>query len=109
MDNELNIETNPTDNNESFEYEEYEPVTFINEDGDEETFLHIITFNYEGGKYAALVPADQIDVEEPEVLFVQITHDIEGDAYIPVENEVLLEELFLEFTSLLDEDEASDE
>lgn len=82
---------------------EYEEVTFINDEGGEETFLHILTFNYEGGKYAALVPPEQVDEDEPEVLFVKITRDSEGDAYIPVDNEVLLEELFEEFASLLDE------
>lgn len=89
-----------TENN---EYDDYEPVTFINDEGQEENFLHILTFNYEGSKYAALVPEAQIDDDEPEVLFVMITKDADGDAYIPVENEVLLEELFAEFASLLDE------
>ncbi len=84
---------------------EYEEVTFINDDGGEEKFLHIMTFNYENEKYAALVPAAQIDEEEQEVLFVSIIHDGEGDAYIPVDNEVLLEELFTEFEELLDEAE----
>lgn len=88
---------------------EYEEVTFINEEGGEETFLHILTFNYEGSKYAALVPRDRAEDDEPEVLFVRITHDSEGDAYIPVDNEVLLEELFEEFVSLLDEQEDGEE
>lgn len=99
MDNEINntIETD--------EYGEYEAVTFITSEGEEETFLHIISFPYEGSTYAALVPEEQADAEEPEVLFVKVTRDEEGDAYIPVDNEVLLEELFAEFCSLLDEDE----
>ncbi len=90
---------------EAGEYDEYEPVTFINDEGEEESFLHILTFNYEGSKYAALVPEAQVDEDEPEVLFVVITKDADGDAYIPIDNEVLLEELFAEFASLLDEDE----
>lgn len=88
---------------------EYEEVTFIDEDGSEQSFLHIMTFNYEGGKYAALVPPEQVDEDEPEVLFVKIIHDNEGDAYIPVDNEVLLEELFAEFAELLEESEETDE
>ena len=82
---------------------EYEEVSFIDENGDEARFLHILTFNYEGGKYGALVPIEQIEEDEPEVLFVRITHDSDGDAYIPVDNEVLLEELFAEFSELIDE------
>lgn len=88
---------------------EYEEVTFINEDGEEETFLHILTFNYESAKYAALVPQDKVDEEIPVVLFMKIIHDSEGDIYVPVDNEVLLEELFEEFASLLDEQEDEEE
>lgn len=83
---------------------ELEPVTFVTEDGSEENFWHIMTFPYEGAKYAALVPEDQIDEEEPEVIFVKIAKDEQGDAYIPVENEVLLEELFEVFAELLDDE-----
>ena len=78
-------------------------VTLIAENGDGEDFLHILTFPYEGEKYAALVPQEQADEEEPELLFVRLAKDREGTVYIPVENEVLLEELFEEFDSLLDE------
>ena len=86
-----------------------EAVTLIDENGNEEHFLHILTFPYEGEKYAALTPEEQSDDEEPEVLFVRISKDKEGAAYIPVENEVLMEELFVEFESLLDEIEEDDE
>ena len=79
-------------------------MTFLTEDGGEENFWHIMTFPYEGAKYAALVPEDQIDEEEPEVIFVKIAKDEQGDAYIPVENEVLLEELFEVFAELLDDE-----
>lgn len=87
---------------------EYEAVTLITSEGTEEEFLHILTFPYEGNKYAALVPSEQIDEDEPEVIFVLITKDSEGDAYIPVDNEVLLVELFEEFSSLIDEAEADE-
>ena len=80
-----------------------ENVTLIDENGNEENFLHILTFPYEGEKYAALIPEEQAEEEEPELLFVSISKDKEGPAYIPVENEVLLDELFEEFGSLLDE------
>lgn len=89
--------------------DELETVTFVTEDGSEESFWHIMTFPYEGAKYAALVPEDQIDDEEPEVIFVKIARDEQGDAYIPVENEVLLEELFEAFAELLGDDESEDD
>ncbi|MCH5278808.1 MAG: DUF1292 domain-containing protein [Christensenellaceae bacterium] len=102
----MNNEINNTIETEG--YDEYEAVTFITDEGTEETFLHIMTFPYEGAKYAALVPEEQADEEEPEVLFVKVTRDDEGDAYIPVDNEVLLEELFTEFSTLLDESEGEE-
>ena len=40
---------------------------------------------------------------------MKIIHDSEGDIYVPVDNEVLLEELFQEFASLLDEQEDEEE
>ena len=83
--------------------EELEAVTLVTDDGREEVFWHVLTFPYEGAKYSALVPEEQIDEEEPEVIFVRIEHDKDGDAYYPVENEVLLGELFEEFGSLLEE------
>lgn len=83
--------------------EEIQIVTLITDDGAEENFWHVLTFPYERVKYAALVPESQIDDEEPEVIFVRVEHDSEGDAYTPVENPVLLGELFEEFASLMDE------
>ncbi len=85
--------------------DELEIVTLVTDEGEELDFAHILTFHYEGGKYAALVPEEQLDEDEPEVLFVRIERDGDGDVYIPVDNEVLLEELFTEFSSLLDEED----
>ena len=68
---EENIKINPQPE-EFDDSAELEPVTFVTEDGGEENFWHIMTFPYEGAKYAALVPEDQIDEEEPEVIFVKI-------------------------------------
>ena len=83
--------------------EEIQIVTLVTDDGAEENFWHVLTFPYERVKYAALVPEAQIDDEEPEVIFVRVDHDSEGGAYTPVENPVLLGELFEEFASLMDE------
>ena len=86
---EENIKINPQPE-EFDDSAELEPVTFVTEDGGEENFWHIMTFPYEGAK--------------PEVIFVKIAKDEQGDAYIPVENEVLLEELFEVFAELLDDE-----
>ena len=57
---EENIKINPQPE-EFDDSAELEPVTFVAEDGGEENFWHIMTFPYEGAKYAALVPEDQIE------------------------------------------------
>ena len=56
-------ETTHMDNDETML--ECEEVSFIDENGDEVRFLHILTFNYEGGKYGALLPIEQIEEDEP--------------------------------------------
>ncbi len=83
--------------------EEFEEVLLIDEEGNEVVFEHILTFNYEGKKFGALTPKDQSEEDESEIVFLQIEHDDEGDVYLPVENEVLLDELFDEFNELMDE------
>ena len=83
--------------------EELEIVTLLTDDDEEEEFWHALTFPYEGKKYSALVPLEEIDSEEPSVIFVRIEHDKDGDAYYPVENEILLDELMAEFSELFDE------
>lgn len=84
-------------------YESNDIVILIDDSGREVRFEHIITFPYEFEKYAALVPQEQADGEEAEVVFVKIKKTGEGDVYIPVDNEILLDELFDEFNGLLDE------
>lgn len=84
-------------------YERGDMVTLIDDSGNEVCFEHIITFPYESEKYAALVPQEQIDSDEAEVVFVKITKTDGGDVYVPIDNEILLDELFEEFNVLLDE------
>lgn len=89
------------ENNDMQEHSEI--VTLIDDSGREVCFEHILTFPYESEKYAALVPQEQIDSDEAEVVFVKITKTDDGDVYVPVDNEILLDELFEEFNILLDE------
>ena len=80
--------------------EELEIVTLLTDESEEAEFWHVLTFPYEGKKYSALVPIEEIESEEPSVIFVRIEHDKDGDAYYPVENEILLDELMAEFSEL---------
>ena len=92
------------------EYEEYidEEVVLLDEDGEETRFSHILTFLYEGERYAVLEPIEEgedfdADETEAEVVIMQIQRGGEEDTYLPVQNEVLLDELFSRFLELMDE------
>ncbi|MBQ3551625.1 MAG: DUF1292 domain-containing protein [Clostridia bacterium] len=82
---------------------ELEIVALIGNDGEEEEFVHELTFKYEGNLYAAVTPIAQMDDDEAEIIFLRIDRSSGGDVYSLVDNEVLLDELFDEFLNLLDE------
>ena len=82
-------------------------ITLIGEDGEPAIFEHILTFMYEDERYMALAPADSIDEEEEEIVFMHIVKTSGEDSLEPVENEVLLDELFEVFCELMDEDDGS--
>ena len=89
-------------------------VVLLDENGKEERFLHVLTFLYEGERYVALEPA-QTDAEdedetEAEVVILRIASENGEDTYVSIDNEVLLDEVFDEFLTLMDEaDEESEE
>ncbi|HWR18459.1 MAG TPA: DUF1292 domain-containing protein [Clostridia bacterium] len=79
-------------------------VVLLDELGREERFLHVLTFLYEGERYVALEPAQQEDDdEEAEVIILRAVNEDGQDTYVSVDNEILLEEVFEEFLSLMDE------
>ncbi len=86
-------------------------ITLVGEDGAPVTFEHVLTFMYDNERYMALAPADLIDEddEELELVFMHIVKDKGEDALALVDNEVLLDELFEVFCSLMDEDADSPE
>jgi len=79
-------------------------ITLVGEDGEEMLFEHVLTFMYDDQRYMALIPAEQANEEEAELVFMHIEPDkVNGDRYSVVENEVLCEELFGVFVDLIDE------
>lgn len=89
-------------------------VTLLDESGVSERFELIMTFDYEGARYAALLPAGVPDAanagaeEEAEVVLLEIVRGGDGEVYRPVENPILRDEVFAEFLALLDEQEGED-
>jgi uncharacterized protein YrzB (UPF0473 family) len=87
-------------------FEENPTITLIGEDGESVEFAHVLTMMYENERYMALTPAfaDEDD-EEAELVFMHIVKSGGEDVLEPVDNEVLLDELFDVFCELADEAE----
>ena len=87
-------------------------ITLIGDDGQPIVFEHILTFMYEDERYMALSPADSVTEEEEDIVFMHIIKTKGEDSLEPVENEVLLDELFEVMCDLLgdeDDDDSPDE
>ena len=50
----------------------YDEIVLLDENGEEASFVHVLTFVYEGQKYVALEPAEQQDDEEAEVVLLKV-------------------------------------
>ena len=85
-------------------------VTLIDENGKEVEFDLVATFDYEKKRYAALIPIDEVEnVDEDEVVILEVVKDASGERYLPIENDILLDEVFNEFLEILDEMADGDE
>lgn len=87
-------------------------VELVDESGKTVAFDLVMTFDYEGKRYAALLPVDQVEnVDDDEVVLLEIVKDKNGENYVTIENPILLDEVFQEFLDLFDEmiDEDEDE
>lgn len=86
-------------------------VTLIEDDsGKEVDFDLLLTFSYEGKRYAALEPITEVNnVEEGEVVLLEIVKENGEETYRSIDNEILLDEVFTEFQELFDEIEDEEE
>lgn len=85
-------------------------VTLIDEQGKEVEFDLVATFDYEKKRYAALIPLDDVDnVGEDEVVILEVVKSQDSERYVPIQNEILLDEVFNEFLEILDEMADGDE
>ena len=89
-------------------------VTLVDDEGNEVDFDLLMAFDYEKKRYIALLPMEQVEgVGEDEVILLEVVKENEEETYVPIENPVLLNEVFETFIELfeeqLDEEEAADE
>lgn len=86
-------------------------VTLIDEEnGQEVDFDLLLTFAYEGRRYAALQPIEEVEgVADDEIVLLEIVKENGEETYRSIENEILLDEVFKEFQDLFDELEDGEE
>jgi len=94
------------------EQEQNEIITLIDDEtGKEVQFDLVMGFDYEGKRYIALLPIDEVEgVGDDEVVLLEVVKEKGTEVYKPIENPILLDEVFNEFMELFDEmDEEDDE
>lgn len=90
-------------------------VELIDESGNTVSFDLVMTFDYEGKRYAALLPVDHVEgVGEDEIVLLEVVKEKSGESFVSIDNPILLDEVFNEFLDLFDEiidkdDEAAEE
>ena len=89
-------------------------IELVDESGNIVKFDLVMTFDYEGKRYAALLPIDTVEnVGDDEVVLLEVVKDKNGDNFVTIDNPVLLDEVFNEFIELFDEmadgDDSDDE
>ena len=89
-------------------HDELDEIVLLDEMGNESRFEHILTFVHEKERYVALEPIDGDEAEsetedEAEIVILKVVEKDGEDTYVPVENEVLLNEVFDTFLELMDE------
>ena len=79
-------------------------IELVDESGATVKFDLVMTFDYEGKRYAALLPIDTVEnVGDDEVVLLEVVKDKNGENFVSIDNPVLLDEVFNEFIELFDE------
>lgn len=84
-------------------------ITLYNEATDkDEDFYHLATLDVEERWFIVMKPMEKLDdIADDEVLIYEIQEDDEGnDVFVPIEDEKLLDRVFVEFTRELEAFEA---
>ena len=80
-------------------------ITLSDEEGNEMEFEHLDTMEYNGDTYMAFIPAEMSLSDEAELVILKVVTENDEEVLISVDDELLLNTLFEEFTARLDESE----
>lgn len=85
-------------------------VTLIDENGKEVDFDLVLSFDYEGRRFAALFPLEDVEnVADDEIVLLEILQEVDGEVYKPIENEIYQDEVFEAFMELWEEMDEEEE
>ena len=101
-----------SDRDDVFELEgEAAVVELIDENGEAAVFDHLATIEYGDDSYAVMVPLDNPDSEEGDIIIMRIVHQEDDDVYEGIDDSDLIDAVFERFTMLagLDDEDDGDE
>lgn len=85
-------------------------VTLQGEDGEEEAFLLMDSLEHNGKTYVFLIPSEQAEEEEQEVVIMEYQeNDNEESIFAGIEDEALVDELFELFLQSAEEEGEEEE
>lgn len=87
------------------EIEENIVVTLVDENDESFDAELLDSIQYDGHIYNLFIPVEEKDKEEPQVIILEYKEEGEDIILLPVENEVLLEEIWQAYRELDAEDE----
>lgn len=90
---------------ESLEMED-DVIQLVNEDGETLDFFHVATLEHKGEWFVFFQPAEPMeDIDEDELAVFKLEEDENGDdAFVPVEDEKLIDELYALYESMESEE-----
>ena len=89
------------------EYEELEVIELTDEEGNVTEFYLVDIRDYKGKNYAFLLPAEEIEGDDMDAVSIyELSGDDESGILLPIEDEKLLDELFVDFMSDYDPETA---
>ena len=82
------------------EFEDFEIVDLTDEDGNVTQFYLVDVRDYKGKNYAFLLPAEEIEGDDMDAVSIfEMSGDDESGILLPIDDENLLNELYLDFMS----------
>lgn len=79
-------------------------ITLTDETGRDVDFDLVCTFDYENKRYAAMFPIEKVEgVEDDEVVLLEVKEEGNDTVMVPIENDVLLDEVFNEFMDIFND------